>query len=148
MARGLSILPSNRLLVPRLRGRALGLSRISKALLDVFLFRCSEFHLTPDGSIIGVSPQDVERDAAHDSKVFRPVILAGSSVSFVEDDVEAPMQLILYAPMRARHFEHALRRQPFGQNHVVYLFGNLAVGVALGFDAADGGEVGKRGRVG
>src|SRR6266852_5388187 len=77
----------------------IGLSQMSKEFEEEFLLPCSEFHLAPDGSIIGVSPQDVECDAAHDSKVFRPVILARSSVIFVEDDVEAPVQLIFYAPM-------------------------------------------------
>src|SRR4029077_8251276 len=88
-----------------------GLSQMSKEVEEELLLPCSEFHFAPYGSIIGVRPQDVERDAAHDAKIFRSVILARAGVVLVEDDIERPVQVIFYAPIRARHFEHSLRRQ-------------------------------------
>jgi len=51
---------------------------MSKEFEEELLLPCSELHFSADGSIIGVSPQDVERYAAQDGKIFRPVILAGS----------------------------------------------------------------------
>src|SRR5229473_4714369 len=89
-------------------GLGAGLLQMSKEFEEELLLPCSELHFAPDGSIIGVSAQDVERDTAHDTKVCRRVVLARSSVIFVEDDVEGPVQLIFHTPMPARHFEHAL----------------------------------------
>src|SRR5712691_922473 len=125
-----------------------GLSHMSKEFEEELLLPCGEFHFASYGSIIGMSLQDVERDAAHDGKILWPVILARSGIILVEDNVEPPVQLVFYAPMRARDFERASGRQPLGQDHVVHCAGQLAVGVALGFDAADGGEIGKGRRVG
>ena len=72
---------------------------MSKEFEEELLLPCSEFHFAPYGSIIGVSPQDVERHTAYDTKIFRRVVLARSCIIFVEDDVEAPVQLIFYAPV-------------------------------------------------
>src|SRR3984893_17892453 len=95
-------------------GSGAGLSQISKEVEEKLFFPRSELHFASCGSFIGGSAQDVERHAAQDSKILRRVILTGSSIVLVEDDVERPVQLIFYAPMRPRHFEHALGRQPFG----------------------------------
>jgi hypothetical protein len=67
------------------------LSQMSKELKEEALIPGSELHFAPDGSIIGVRSQDVEGDAAKDSKVLRAVILSGSRVIFVEDYVEWPV---------------------------------------------------------
>src|SRR6266446_7452813 len=88
-------------------GRSAGLLQMSKEFEEELLFPCSELHFAPDGSIIGVSPQDVERDAAQDGKILRPVILARSGIILVEDNVEPPVQLVFYAPVHARDFERA-----------------------------------------
>ena len=55
--------------------------------------QCCEFHFARYVSIIGVSPEDVERDAAQDGKIMCPAILARSGIIFVENHVEPPVRL-------------------------------------------------------
>src|SRR5260370_37628376 len=117
-----------------------------KELEEELGFPWGEVHFAGDGGIIRMRPQDVERDTAQDRKVFWAVILACSGVVLVEDDIELPMELIFYAPMRARDFEHAFGRKALGQVHIMHRLGQLAIRMSLGLDAADGGEAGEGGR--
>jgi hypothetical protein len=71
---------------------------MSKEIEEEDLLSCSEFHFARYVSIIGVGPEDVERDAAQDGKIMCPVILARSGIIFVEDHVEPPVRLVFYAP--------------------------------------------------
>ena len=64
---------------------------MSKELEEEALIPRGELHFAPDGSIIGMSSQDVEGDAAQDGKVLRTVILSGAGVVFVKDHVEGPV---------------------------------------------------------
>src|SRR5713101_5619066 len=48
-----------------------GLSHMSKEFEEELLLPCGEFHFASYGSIIGMSLQDVERDAANDGKILR-----------------------------------------------------------------------------
>src|SRR5215831_13236519 len=119
-----------------------GLSQMSKEVEEELLFPSSEVHFSPERSIIGVRPQDVDRDSADDGKILWPVIFTGSGIIFVEDYVEWPMELIFDAPVRAGDLEHALGRQRFGQDHVIHRLDELAItNLALCFDAADGREI-------
>jgi len=120
---------------------------MSKEFIEELLAPCCKLHFATDRSIIGVGLQDVDRDSAQNGKILRSVVFAGSGIIFVEDYIQWPVQLIFYAPMRARHFEHALRRQPLGQDDIVHALCQLALRVALGFGATDGGEARKGGRV-
>src|SRR5215470_14360853 len=117
---------------------------MSKEVEEELLFPSSEVHFSTYRSIIGVCPQDVDRDSAYNGKILWPVILTGAGIILVEDDVERPMQLIFYGPMRPEHFEHALGGQTFGQGHIMHPLGDLAItSLALFYDAANGGEVGE-----
>src|SRR5258707_12910307 len=100
---------------------------MSKEVEEELLFPSSEVHFSAYRSIIGVCPQDVDRDSAYDGKILWPVILAGPSVVLVEDNVERPMQLIFDGPMRPEHFEHTFGRQAFRQGHVMHPLGELAI---------------------
>src|SRR5262249_20897007 len=102
-----------------------GLSQMSKEVEEELLFPSSEVHFSPERSIIGVRPQDVDRDSADDGKILWPVIFTGSGIIFVEDYVEWPMELIFDAPVRAGDLEHALGRQRFGQDHVMHRLDEL-----------------------
>src|SRR5229473_433695 len=93
---------------------SVGLSQMSKEVEEEVLSPSSEVHFSAYRSIIGVCPQDVDRDSAYDCKILWPVILAGPGVVLIEDNVERPMQLIFDGPMCPEHFEHALGRQTFG----------------------------------
>jgi hypothetical protein len=62
---------------------------MSKEFEKEFFLPSCEFHFAADGSFIGVSAQDVERDAAQDGKILWPVILACSGVVLVESHVDA-----------------------------------------------------------
>src|SRR5258708_14131718 len=93
---------------------SVGLSQMSKELEEEFLLPSCKLHFSTDRSIIRVCSQDVDGDAAQDGKILWPIILAGSGIVFVEDDVERPVQLIFDAPMRPPDFEHAFGRQAFG----------------------------------
>src|SRR5450631_3771391 len=120
---------------------------MSKEFEEELFFPSGELHLAGNGTIIGMGPQDVERNAAQDGKILWAVVLARSCIVLVEDDIELPVQLVFYAPVRARDFEHAAGREPFGQHDVVDSLGQLAIGLALGLDAANGGEAGKDRRI-
>src|ERR1700722_12665888 len=104
---------------------------MSKELQEEVLFPSCDLHFAAHRAIIGMCPQDVERDAAHNGKILRPIVLACSCVVLVEDDVELPMQLIFYAPVGARDLEHAAGRKPSGQHDVMDSLGRHAIGLAL-----------------
>src|SRR3984957_13223694 len=120
-----------------------GLSQMSKEFEEELFFPSGKLHLAGDGAIIGMRAQDVERNAAQDGKILWAVVLAGPRVVLVEDDIEPPVQLIFYAPVRTRDLEQTAGRKAFGQHDVVDGLGELAIGLALGLDAANGGEAGE-----
>src|SRR5690348_1989961 len=85
-----------RFLPPPLRA---GLLHISKELEEELFLPRGKLHFSGDSPVEGVRSQNVERDAANDGEIFWGVILAGSRVVFVEDNVEFPMEVVLNAPM-------------------------------------------------
>src|SRR5205823_10538287 len=90
-----------------------------------------------------------ESHTSQDTKIYGSVVLSGSRVIFIEDDIELPVQLIFNRPVGAYDFEHTFGRQPFGQDDVVHRLSQPAIGAAaFGFNAADGGEIREGGRVG
>ena len=86
-----------------------GLSHMSKELEEEVFAPRSELHFSGEGSSVGMGSQYVEGDASNDGKVLWSIILAGSRIVLVEDNVERPMEVIFDPPMQARYVEHARR---------------------------------------
>ena len=79
---------------------------------------------------------------------MRPVVLAGSGVVFMENDVERPVQGIFDPPRRALDFEGAIGRETLGESEMVDAGGGFALArLSLGFDACEGGQTGKGRRI-
>ena len=65
---------------------------MSKEFVEEFFAPCGELHFAGEGAVVWVGAQDVDGHASDDGEVLRPIILAGSRVVFVEDDIERPVQ--------------------------------------------------------
>ena len=65
-----------------------GLSHITKKLLEECLAPDGHPHLACDGPFVGMSAQHVERHAADHSEIARGMVLSRAGVIFVEDHVE------------------------------------------------------------
>jgi len=91
---------------------------------------CGGLYFPADGHFGGVGAEEIERELSHDSKVFWSAILSRSIGIFLEHDIENPVQLVLYGPMRPHGLKQFLRGNIPGENEV-----------------ADGGLVGRPGRL-
>jgi hypothetical protein len=84
------------------RGRWLvcgvGLSHITKQLLEECFAPDGHPHLACDGSFVGVSPQHVERHAADHREIAGRMILSRAGIILVEDHIEVPMQVVVSRP--------------------------------------------------
>jgi len=100
-------------------GQSPGLSHVSKEFIEEFFAPCSELHFAGEGPIVGVSAQNIGRHSPDSGEILRSIVLAGSCVVFVEDDVEGPVQMIFHAPVRAIDFQHALGRKLLGEGDIV-----------------------------
>lgn len=97
----------------------------------------------------GMGLKQVEGGLAQDGEVLGPVAEDGAGLVLAEGDVEAPMQVVLDAPVGAHDAAQALGGDEAGEDEVFELGLSGQLGVAApGFDARDSAQAGEAVRVG
>jgi hypothetical protein len=87
--------------LPNIRRQGNRTSELCEELAKVIVLPAGEFELAAQGSFGVVLAHDVEGHMASHSEVVGTVVQAISGLIFVHDDVEAPVQAVLNAPMGA-----------------------------------------------
>src|SRR5271166_111497 len=115
---------------------------MSKEFEEEVLSPGCEPHFSGDRAGIGMRTQDVEAHSSDNPKILWSVILAGSGIVLVEDDIELPMELVLDTPMHARYIEHPAGRETLRQHNVARLpFDGAAPTGPLGLDPRERRQV-------
>ena len=86
---------------------------MSKELEEEVSLPDREFHFPRWRSLIWVGFQDVERHSSYEREILWRMVLSRPGVVFIEDDVERPMYVVLYAPMLSDDFHQLARRLSF-----------------------------------
>ena len=115
-----------------------GLSHIRKHLEEEFFVPSSPLELGAHGGFgIGVSARNIQCQASQDSQVRRSVVFSRPGEILVEDNVERPVQSILYAPMLAHDAKKFGRLVAARQQEVAF---DLLVATTFAFDPRHPGE--------
>jgi hypothetical protein len=71
---------------------------VSKEFVEEFFAPCGELHFAGEGPGVGVGAQDVAGHSTDHGEILWAIILAGSRVVLVEDDIERPVQMVVSRP--------------------------------------------------
>src|SRR5207244_2227101 len=108
----------------------------------VVVLPSGEFELAPQGGLGVVLAHDIESQMAQDGEIVGAVVQAVAGLIFIHDDVEAPVQPVLDAPMRA--YDSVAARG--GQGGAEQVIGGLGRGFGGEFagsdDLGNGGQSG------
>src|SRR5439155_14194099 len=99
----------------------------------VVVLPSGEFELAPQGGLGVVLAHDIESQMAQDGEIVGAVVQAVAGLIFIHDDVEAPVQPVLDAPMRA--YDSVAARG--GQGGAEQVIGGLGRGFGGEFAGSD-----------
>ena len=100
------------------------------------------FDFAPEGSLVGMTAEDVESELSQGGEVLWGVVLSAAGAVLVEGDVERPVKLVLDGPMASHDLQQPIGGQRCGEQEVAHDRGlELVIDLPMGLDAGDGGEV-------
>src|SRR5262245_40918583 len=114
-----------------------GLSHLSHEVEEVGVVPAGTHHLASHGVLFAVGAESIDAEAAQQSEVFGPVILAGAALVLAEDHVEAPMQAVLDVPVPAHDGKKVLGRHRPREHVEAAILLALAIDEARAADLAD-----------